>query len=202
MYLFMGVVVLLAVGWHLVRQSRARDAAKQWLAQRHYRVLSIRTPWFTTVGFASSWLRDSDNAFTLEAIVDDGQLGGTGKIFLRVWLTWLGEVHDEIEVVWDAMPDAERIGAPKPLWERLADAQLAALRRIANGETTFYAPRRGEEMLVFGQLVEHVQALAQRGMITCGEPRSDGRNGARYTSIGDLRITDEGRRWLESQTKD
>ena len=201
MYLFMASLVLLAVTWHAVRHSRAKDAARQWLGRNRYRIVSIRTPWFPTVGFASSWLRDSDNSFVFEAIVDDGELGGTGKVFLRVWLTWLGEIDHEIEVVWDTVPDAERIGAPQPLWERLANAQLSALRRIADGEATFYAPRRDEERERFDDLVEHVQALAQRGMITCGEPRSDGRNGGRYTSIGDLRITDEGRGWLESQTK-
>lgn len=139
--------------------------------------------------------------FTFVAIVDDKQLGGTGKVFLRVWSNWTHTGTNDVEVVWDTMPQSGLPGAPQPLWERLADAQLSALRRIADGETTFYAPKRNEESETFDELIEHVQALAQRGMITSGQPRSDGRDGVQYTSIGDLRITNEGQKWLESQSK-
>ena len=201
MYPFVVAGLIMVSVWSAVRYTRAKGAASDWLAQHHYRVRSLRMSWLNPVGFETRWLRSSDNMFTFVATVDDTQLGGTGKVFLRVWTNWSGTGTNDVEAVWDTMPEAGAIGAPQPLWERLADAQLSALRRIANGEATFYASRRDEERLSFDQLVEHVQALAQRGMITCGEPRSDGRDGGRHTSIGDLRITDEGRKWLESQSK-
>ncbi|MEO8575149.1 MAG: hypothetical protein ABI556_00550 [Gemmatimonadales bacterium] len=201
MYSYVAIGLVVVAGWSTMRYARAKSAASEWLAQHHYRVRSLRMSWLNPIGFESSWLRSSNNRYTFVATVDDTQLGGTGRVFLRVWSNWTRTGTNEVEVVWDTMPESDMPGAPQPLWERLADAQLSALRRIADGETTFYAPRRNEERQIFDQLIEHVQALAQRGMITSGEPRSDGRGGGQYTSIGDLRITDEGRKWLESQSK-
>lgn len=198
-YLIGAGFVVLVVLQHAFRRGRAKAAAEQWLRQHHYRQTSLRTPWFRTMGFATSWLRDSGNAFDFEATVADTQLRGTGTIFLRVWTNWLGEITDEVEVVWDEMPEGGGSHRPLPLWERLADAQLVVLQRVAQGETALYAPRNpGESGENFSELIEHVLALSRRGMLTSGEPRVGNRNTNQYVSIDNLSLTEEGRRWLES----
>ena len=147
----------------------------------------------------ASWHRDSHNAVDFEAVVDDGQLGGTGTVFLRVWTNWFGETTDEIEVVWHQMPEGGIRVESLPLWERLADEQLAVLRRVEQGEKAFYAPRNLEASGgEFSELVEHVLALSRRGMTTCSEPRMDDRNPNQYVSVGELSVTEDGRRWLNS----
>ena len=197
--MFVAAFAVLAVVHYTYRRARAKAAAEQWLRMHHYRLRSLTTPWFRMTGFATSWLRNSNNAFDFQATVEDTQLGGTGTVFLRVWMDWVGEINDEIEVVWGEMPEGHSGRESAPLWERLADAQLGVLRRVAGGETALYAPRNLEASgTKFSELVEHVQALSRCGMLTCGEPRLDGRSN-QCISIGDLAVTEDGKRWLESQ---
>ena len=118
----------------------------------------------------SSFYRNSDRAFDFIAEVDDRDLGGAGKVRLRVWMDWLGKINNDVESQWIDMPSGG-VELDKPLMARLADAQLDILRRVQRGETRF-------------EMNEHIEALRHRGMLT-----SDGR----------LEITDAGKIWLESQ---
>lgn len=199
-YLIAAGFVVLAMVQHSVRGGRARSAARNWLHQHKYRTVSLKTPWFGPMFFKTSWNRDTDNAYDFEATVEDTELGGTGTIQVRVRTGWLGGITEDIEVVREDMSEGSDVRGSQPLWERLADAQLDILRRIADGETSFYAPRKleagGGE---FNELVEHVLALTNRGMVTSGAPRLDDRNLNQYVSIGNLSVTEDGRRWLESQ---
>jgi hypothetical protein len=189
---------VVSTGWYLWRRAMARDIAEQWLRQHHYHVLSLRAPWLRMAMFAPSFLRNSNNAFDFEAIVEDRDLGGEARMFLRVWANWMGQFDGEVEVVIDEISHGEEA---HPLMERLADAQSAVLHRIANGETAFYGPRRSEGgEAEFNELVEHVLALSRRGMITCGTPTVDGRNVGNYASIEKIGLTPAGRSWLVSQS--
>jgi hypothetical protein len=54
-----------------------------------------------------------------------------------------------------------------------AIALLGMMRRVAAGETRFYAPRRYEkDGAKYDEMVEHLLALSRRGMITCTEPEA------------------------------
>ena len=201
MYYLLGIgMVSLVIAQHAFRRGRAKAAVQSWIGNHHYRLISLDSPWVGTPGFASSWTRDSDDAFDFRAEVADQTLGGTGNVFLRVWVTWLGDIKREIEVVWRKMP-AGGIAGSQPLWERLADAQLDVLRRISDGEAAFHAPRNPDASgTEFSELAEHILALSRRGMLTCGSPRMDDRNANRYVSIADIELTDEGRLWLKSSS--
>jgi hypothetical protein len=147
--------------------------------------------------FAPSFLRNSNNAFDFEAVVEDRDLGGEARLFLRVWANWIGQFDGEVEVVIDEISRGEEA---HPLMERLADAQAAILQRVADGETAFYAPRRSEGGEAgFNELVEHILALSRRGMITCDAPSVDSRSTTDYRSIDNIALTPAGRSWLESQ---
>jgi hypothetical protein len=185
----------------MVRRSQAQGRARQWLAAHHYRVRSFRTAWFGAVTFGTLY-RNTNRAFNFIADVDDLQLGGTGRVRLRVWTDWLGMIDGEVEVDWLQKPKGGE-GEAEPLMERLADAQLEILRRVSAGETAFYAPRLNEEGAAgFDEFVEHIYALQRRGMLVHGAPVEDGRRGrGRYSSIGSLSVTPEGRKWLESQSE-
>jgi hypothetical protein len=199
-YLIIAAVAVFSIGHYMVRRSQAQDRARQWLAAHHYRVRSFRTAWFGAMTFRTLY-RNSDRAFNFIAEVDDTQLGGTGRVRLRVWADWLGMINNEVEVDWLEQPKGGEVGT-EPLMDRLADAQLDILRRVSAGETAFYAPRPNEEGAEgFDEFVEHVHALGRRGMLMHGVPVEDGRrNRGRYSSIGSLSITPGGRKWLESQS--
>lgn len=188
--------MLLSLGWYGWRRAAAKDAAEAWLRQHHYHVVALHAPWLRMAMFAPRLFRNENNAFDFEATVEDRNLGGEARLFLRVWANWMGELNGEIEVVVDEISR----GDAHPLMERLADAQAAILRRVADGETAFYAPRRSEGgQEEFNGLVEHVMALSRRGMITCDTPSIDGRATTNYTSIDNIALTRAGRTWLESQ---
>jgi len=198
-YIIMGVLALFGVGHHSWRRSAAEHAAQQWLRKRHYRVLELRTPWFRMARFAPSFFRNSEKAVDFEAIVEDTKLGGTARISMRVWTDWMAQIDGDIEVVVNNISSGE---VAPPLFDRLAAAQVAVLRRIADGETAFYAPRRSQGgEAEFNELAEHVMALSRRGMITCGTPRMDAM-ALNYESIGDIALTHDGKSWLASQSQE
>src|SRR5687767_4325275 len=200
--LLMGVgFVVLAAAYYWWRYTQAKSAALEWLRQHHYRVRHLGVPLFKGMSFAPSWVRDSDNAFTLRAVIDDTKLGGSGTLCLRVWTTWLGTVKDEIETAWEELPDGGGgVQEEQPLFERLFDTQLALLQRVANGETAFYGPRRSENGgAEFDQMVEHLLALSRRGLITCSEPRPGVKGETQYSDISNVAITGEGQSFLASK---
>jgi erythromycin esterase-like protein len=114
-----------------------------------------------------------------------------------VWTDWLGMIDREPEISWEQMPTEENGGAesPETQWQ---GAQVAILRRAAAGEYTFRPdandPAARRE---FDETVEHVLALQRRGLLTCATPIAELRADAQYAAIGDVVLTDDGRRALE-----
>ncbi|MDP9176137.1 MAG: hypothetical protein M3O61_00490 [Gemmatimonadota bacterium] len=191
--------VVLGVGHYWWRFTRAKSTAEEWLRQHHYRVRQLRVPLFSGMNLAPSWVRNSENAFTFRAIIDDTELGGTGTLCLRVWINWLGTVYDEVEIAWEHQPDG-LVKDEHPLFERLFDTQLALLQRVADGETSFYSPRRSQNGgAEFDQTVEHLLALSRRGLITCSEPRPGMKGETQYSDISNVAITSEGKSFLGSR---
>jgi hypothetical protein len=200
-FLLAAPFVALGLGHYWWRYTQARSAAEDWLRRHRYRVRELRMPWLRGAMFAPSWGRNSKIAFVFRAVIDDTELGGRGSLWLRVWTTWLGSIDNEVEMVWDEMPDREMEGA-KPLFQRLEDEQLAILRRVADGERAFYSPRHPENGggPEFDETVEHLLALSRRGMITCNEPRLGKPGETQYSDISNVALTAAGRTFLESKS--
>jgi len=192
------MIMALGLGHWWWRRQRAREIAGRWLAQHHYRVRSLRfVYWSARPRFRATPLRNNDWAVDLRANVDDMRLGGTGEVRLRVWTDWLGMIDREPEVSWDRMPTEGETGAqpPEVQW---ADAQLAILRRVADGEQTFRpAGREAAARSDFDETVEHLLALQRRGLVTCATPIAELKADAQYAAVTDIALTDEGRRVLE-----
>lgn len=191
--------VVLAIGQYWWRYTQAKSTAEDWLRRHHYRVRQLRMPLFSGMIFAPSWVRNSKNAFTFRAMIDDTELGGTGTLCLRVWTTWLGTIDNEVEIAWEQMPEGGANDA-QPLFDRLTETQLVLLQRVADGETAFYGPRRSERGgAEFDQMVEHLLALSRRGLITCSEPRQGAKGETQYSDITKVGITSEGQSFLASR---
>ena len=190
----------LAIGQYWWRYTQAKTTAEHWLRQHHYRARELDMPWFRGPMFAPSWGRNSNNAFVFRAVIDDVDLGGTGSLWLRVWTTWLGGIDNDVEVVWDEMPDG-RLDGSRPLFERLEDVQLSLLRRVAGGEAGFYSPRHPENGggAEFDATVEHLMALSRRGMLTCDEPQPGKPGQTQYSRLSNVVLTEEGRAFLASK---
>ena len=193
--------VALAVAQYAWRYSQAKSTAEEWLRRHHYRARELDLPWFHGPMFAPSWGRNTNNAFVFRAVIDDVDLGGTGSLWLRVWTTWFGGIDNEVEVIWDEMPDG-RVDGAKPLFDRIQDMQVSLLRRVSNGETAFYSPRHPENGggPEFDAMVEHLMALSRRGMLTCDEPRPGKIGETQYSQLSNVVLTDEGRTFLASKT--
>ena len=130
-------VFALSLGHWWWRRAKAREIAEQWLAQHRYRVRSLRVSyWNARPRFRMTPFHNNDWAVDFRAEVDDMRLGGTGTVRLRVWTDWLGLIDREPEISWDRMPTEDDGGARAPESQWL-DAQIALLRRVAEGETTF-----------------------------------------------------------------
>jgi hypothetical protein len=195
--LAVGAMLLISVGHALWRRRRARDIAERWLAQHRYRVRSLRASFWDSPGrFRVTPFRNNDWAADFRAEVDDMRLGGTGTVRLRVWTDWLGMIDREPEISWVSMPKEENGGSQSPdtQW---ADAQLAVLRRVADGETTFRPEgREPAARRAFDDTVEHLLALQRRGLLTCSTPIAELKVGAQYAAVMDIELTDDGRRVL------
>ena len=195
--LFAGAIMVLGIGQYWFRYNNAKSVAQGWLQEHHYRVVEFRFLWFGGITFAPRLFRNSNNAFAFQAVVNDSELGGTGVVWLRVWTNWFGVADSDIDVVWKEMPDGEADGGVQPLSDRMADAQLGLIHRIASGETTFYAPREregGNAGLVYDETVEHLLALSRRGMITCKQPDSGIKGWTQYSDVTNVALTDGGRK--------
>ena len=192
-----GMLALSLVHWWW-RYTRARAIAEEWLTQHRYRVRSLRVSyWNSRPRFRATPFRNSDWAVDFRAEVDDMRLGGTGQVRLRVWTDWLGMIDREPEVSWDRMPTEDDGGArtPETQW---ADSQLALLRRVAAGESTFRPDGRDAEARAeFDKTVEHLLALQRRGLLRCATPIAELKTDAQYASLTDVELTDDGRRALE-----
>ncbi len=178
------------------RQQVARAVAERWLLRHRYHVRELRTPILARrPSFPLHLGRDSRHAVDLRAVVDDRKLGGTGVVWLRVWPDWAGHVGDEPEIAWERMPSPEAADAPPGgmPWEA---AQLALLRRIADGEHAFRCSARGREPdPAFDRLVEHLGAMSRRGLITMHTPIADLRvPGQQYVAVTGVALTAEGAR--------
>ena len=189
---------VLSIGHMVWRHRRARDIAERWLAQNRYRVRSLRMSlWDAPMRFRMTPFRNNDWAVDFRAEVDDMRLGGTGQVRLRVWTDWLGMIDREPEVSWDRMPTEENGGPPSPETQ-WADAQVAVLRRVADGESTFRPDsREPDARIAFDSTVEHVLALQRRGLLTCSTPIAEIKADAQYAAITDVELTPQGRQVLE-----
>lgn len=192
------LIVALALGHWWWRRRCARDIAERWLGQHHYRVRSLRyVYWSLRPHFRATPFRNNDWAVDLRAQVDDMRLGGTGTVRLRVWTDWLGMLDREPEISWDHMP-AERADSAQPAEAEWANAQLAILRRVADGEATFRpAARDAVARAEFDETVEHLLALQRRGLVTCATPIAELKADAQYAAVTEIALTDDGRRALE-----
>lgn len=196
---FIALIVgaLIAYSWWL--HTVARDAAERWLTQQRYTVRTLITPWLVFGRFTPRLFRNSDRAHCFRAEVEDRSLGGTGIVFIRVWLNFMGVETDEPDISWDRMPvntGGPHDGPPELQWEM---AQRALLQRIALGEHTFTPPRRPDEEdgTPFDMLVEHLLALRTRGFVTCSNPRLGRRPGMQYDLVEAAELTDAGRSYLQ-----
>lgn len=201
LYLVMGAFVVLSAGQYLMRRSVAKASAEQWLQRHGYRAKSLRFAWFSPMT-PRGLFRNRDRAIDFIAEVGDTQLGGSGKVRLRVWTNWIGTVGQDVEVDWIQMPANQTFEEDQPLMLRLADAQLDILRRVSAGETSFYAPRSSKpDTGEFDELMEHVAALERRGMLTHAAPVEAASSGrSRYAYVSGLEVTPSGKKWLESQS--
>jgi hypothetical protein len=189
----LGVLLIAGIGlalWHH-RYATARAAVERWASQHRYRVHRIslrlfgRPLFFKPVAFNSR-----DNDFFFRLLVDDMKLGGTGSVWVRCRVGWLGQVEPidpDIDVMWDEMPRDDSPAAPELRW---SDAQHALLTRVAAGETTFR--RSGAGDADFDIVVEHLLALQRRGLLTCAAPIAEMRGGGQYAALTNVALTPEG----------
>lgn len=74
------------------------------------------------------------------------------------------------------------------------------MRRIAAGESRFYAPRRLEsDGAEHDETVEHLLALSRRGMITCSQPAPGIKGRTQYSDVSDVVLTAQGQSFLASR---
>lgn len=194
--LLAGATMLLGLAQYIMRRSKARQVALDWLRQHSYQPRRLTIPWFFTRAyrFAPAPLRNNDKAFYLRAEVEDRKLGGVGIVWIRTWIGWMGnEIHDT-EVFWEQMAAANDGLPAGPTWEM---AQLALLDRVAAGEHTFRPAdtRSAEAGAAFDLEVEHLMALQRRGLVTCAAPVAEVRiPGRAYAFVTDAALTEEGQR--------
>jgi hypothetical protein len=190
------VIGVVARSWW--KYGEARLIAESWLREHHYRVLKLGLGGFSFFRFAPRLFRNDDSAFAFRAFVEDKQLGGAGIVWLRVWTDRLGMIEREPEISWERRPIPLEIAPAQPeeQWEQ---AQRVLLRHIARGTTSFTAPRReAPDAMPFDELIEHLLAMQNRGLIACSAPVESRKPGARYELIEFVELTDAGRAYLDS----
>ena len=197
-WLAVAILIGALVVFELLRRRRAREIAERWLAGHNYRVRSLRPVYLSArPRFRATPFRNNDWAVDFRAEVDDLRLGGTGEVRLRVWTDLLGLMDREPEISWDRMPTLADGGAltPEMEWE---NAQMAVLRRVASGDTTWRPEGRDPQARAdFDAMVEHILALQRRGLLHCATPIAELRDDAQYAEVADVVVTPEGRRAIE-----
>ena len=192
--ILLGVLVVVEV----LRRRSARQIAERWLTQHNYRVRRLRPVYLSArPHFRATPFRNNKWAVDFRAEVDDMRLGGTGEVRLRVWTDLLGLMDRDPEISWDRMPTLADGGAPTPEmeWE---NAQIAVLRRVANGEMTWRPEGRDAQARAdFDATVEHILALHHRGLLQCSTPIAELLSDAQYAEVADVVLTPEGRRVLD-----
>jgi hypothetical protein len=192
----LAVVAAAARSWWLSGEARA--IAESWLHAHHYKVRKLDHGGLSFFRFPTQFFRNDDAAYRFRAVVEDKQLGGTGIVWLRVWTDRRGLIEREPDVSWERLPSplADTPAQPEEKWEQ---AQRALLRRIARGTSSFSAPRReAPDDMPFDELIEHLLAMQNRGLIACSTPVKSRRPGARYDMIEFVDLTDAGRAYLDS----
>jgi hypothetical protein len=182
-----------AIAFEVRQHQTARAIAEAWLLQHKYKVHSLRVPWFAWMHFPATPFRDSDRAVKFRVIVTDQQLGGTGEMWMRVWVDRRGLVEREPDISWKQMP-TRGPAESETLEERNRRAQLALLRRIDAGTTRFVPPDADDA--AFDQTVEHLIALQHFDVITCTVIPSR-RPGRLYDAVDNAAITVTGRGYLK-----
>jgi hypothetical protein len=183
------------------RRDAAQDAAERWLLRHRYRLRRLRPSVGGGPHFPLRLSRDSDAAFVYRAEIEDRAMGGTGVVWMRDWVDWTGSViDDEPEVVWERFPRWETPQeSPTRTYET---AQLALLRRVADGESVF---RRSASSLdasgePFSRVVDHLQALERRGLVRLRlRPLDPRRLDEGPELVSDVVLTPEGARVVERQ---
>jgi len=197
-WLAAAILIGVLVATEVRRRRRAREIAERWLSQHNYRVRQLRPVYVSAQSrFRATPFRNNDWAVDFRAEIDDMRLGGTGELRLRVWTDLLGLRDREPEISWERMPTLADGGAltPEMEWEI---AQIAVLRRVAEGDTTLRpAGRDPGARAEFDTTVEHILALQRRGLLHCATPIAELQSDAQYAAVADVVLTAEGRRVIE-----
>ena len=195
---FGGLAILASIAhsWH--RYGKARSVAEAWLEREKYKVRSLKLGLFPFLIFSPRLFRSEERSFAFRAVVEDRMLGGTGVVWLRVWVERMGLILHDPDVRWEKRPLKTHANdlPPEEQWEM---AQRGLLKRVARGETSFAAPRypRDGEM-PFDELVAHLLAMQKRGLVACSIPRPATTPGAHYEQLEFVELTDEGRGYLDT----
>jgi len=188
--------------------AQARAVVERWAARHEYRLLACRRSW-VPAWLAGFGLRNTGDrlgadgvprrryVYLFAVVVADGKLGGRSRARVRVEGDWAAGFDDDVDVAWDEMnaPDPTGAATPDagPTWDA---AQLALLRRVGAGESTFrpddrHTPEAGER---FDLVVEHLQAMQRRGLVDFPAPLAEiGRPGRLYGAVTDVALTAAGR---------
>lgn len=193
------VVGVVAISWW--RYRAARDIALDYLTRNRYRVRKFGMGFHILPKFSGRLGRNYQHSHEFRAVVDDLRLGGTGVVWLRVYTNWLGSLQQEPEVSWEKMP-TENSDDSRTAEDKWWEAQISLLKRVKFGESSFRSPLRGEEAREeFDEVVEHVMALARRGLVTASAPVLNGVGAAQYDSVSNVTITPKGEALLAEQER-
>ena len=195
-----GVVGLARDRW---LERRARDVVERWASQHRYRLVRCRRHWFTfgptnvAYGYGTRDIGRRRHHYVFGVEVEDRALGGRSRGRVSVRGHWLGGLDEDVDVAWDALNVLDESAAPAGMpWEA---AQLALLRRVGDGESTFrpddlQTPEAGRH---FDMLVEHLGAMQRRGLVTFPAPLAEPRlRGRQYAAVTDVALTAAGREML------
>jgi hypothetical protein len=185
-----------SIAYEVWQYHTAKEIAETWLLQHKYKVHSLRRAWFSLNHFWPKMFRREERSVEFRVILTDQQLGGTGELWMRVWVDRTGLIDREPELSWEKMPTREKTES-ETLEERNRKAQLSLLRQIESGTTRFVAEHSDDA--AFDESVEHLLALQKRDLITC-TIRNSRRPGRLYDVVDNAELTVTGRGYLKLLT--